>query len=309
MRTTLQNFLLPQLGEAGSEGLNLHQWIGSNRFSTAQLIGNQWHLQAYSEEELYSTFTPDFQRFSFSSFETFSLVRLENDHCASTSWPLLKLYYAAFFAAHAITRATGNGHVNLDKKVTKAVNDYLSIVGDTNEFSSGSYKASLKETEGSLCLILEPSNDGSGVHDSFWRYFCNFLDGLGTAAVTQALPSANSFLRETNALQSCIKDKSKAGVWFSATRNAINYRHDFDCWLPNSKKSKPRQLDFSSSLGDPDTMESLLHERSNDLVRLVNLSIYLASLNHQILLRIENDISGNTAFVRRWRKLKISMEN
>lgn len=304
MRATFQNFLLPRLGIEHVDKRTLHEWIGSNRFSRAELVENKWRLEAYSSEELYGAFTPDFQRFAFSSFETFSEARLERDQCGSTSWPLLKLYYSAFFAAHAITRATGNGHVNLDRNAAKAVNDYLSLIGILDVFKSGPYKVSIEERGGSVTLILDPSSEGNGVHDSFWQYFCSFLADLGTEAVHQALPSATSFVRETGAIQSCIKDNSRSGVWFSATRNAINYRHEFDCWLPISKNSRPMKLEFPTQLGDPDAMENSLAEREDELTRLINLSTYLASLNHHIVLNVESGISGNSAFVRSWKRLK-----
>lgn len=303
MRATLQYFLLPELGNGNRSQLDLHQWIKSNRFASVNRVGNCWHLEAYSEEELYGTFTPDFQRFSFSSFETFSLARLETEKCASTGWPLLKLYYSAFFAAHALTRATGQGHVNLDGSVVKSVNDYVAILGGTDELKSGPYKASIEESSGRVFLTLEPSKEGNGVHENFWKFFCNYLDDLASSAVKDALPSASTFLRETSALTSCIRDSSSSGVWFSATRNAINYRHEFDCWLPNDKRSIPRKLIFPKKLGDPDEMESTLAERQNDLARLVQLSTYLASLNHQILLRVTNQIGGNTNFSRKWKRL------
>lgn len=303
MRATLHNFLLPDLGNVNSGGLNLHQWIRENRFSSAQLVDRSWHLEAYSEAELYAAFTPDFQRFAFSSFETFSLARLEVDKCSSTSWPLLKLYYSAFFAAHALTRATGYGHVNLNNKAVTAVNNYISALGGTDVLKTGSYKVSIVERASRAFLILEPSNDGSGVHDSFWRYFCVYLDGLATEAVNDALPSASSFVRETSTLKSCINENTASGVWFSAIRNAINYRHEFDCWLPNDKKSQPRKLAFPNQLGDPDTMEATLKERQNELSRLIHLSTYMASLNHQIILRVQGNVGGNAAFSRKWKRL------
>ncbi|WP_392338306.1 hypothetical protein [Loktanella salsilacus] len=307
MRTTLNNYLLPNLGSDNSSRLNLHQWIQSNRFSSVELVGNCWHLEAYSESELYATFTPDFQRFAFSSFETFSLAGLEVEKCSSTGWPLLKLYYSAFFAAHALTRATGNGHVNLNSKAVKAVNDYIAILGGDDVLSSGSYKVSIREKYSGVFLILEPSSEGSGVHDTFWRYFSAYLDAIATEAVDDALPSASSFVRETSALKSCINEKSNSGVWFSAIRNAINYRHEFDCWLPNDKKSKPRNLNFSSQLGDTDTMEASLNERQDELIRLINLSTYLASLNHQLILRVQGSVGGNADFSRKWRRLNAIM--
>lgn len=303
MRATLQYFLLPGLGKAGASQLDLHQWIKSNRFTSVQQVGKCWHLEAYSEEELYGSFTPDFQRFAFSSFETFSLARLEAEKCDSTGWPLLKLYYSAFFAAHALARATGQGHVSLDSGVVKSVNDYLAILDGTDELKTGTYKVSIEDRSDRVLLILEPAKEGSGVHDNFWKFFCKYLDDLANSAVSNALPSASSFVREVSALTSCIKDSKTSGVWFSATRNAINYRHEFDCWLPNDKRSAPRKLIFPSKLEDPGALEPSLAERQNDLARLVNLSTYLASLSHQIILRVQNDIGGNTNFSRKWKRL------
>lgn len=304
MKTTFQYFLLPNLGLESQNRRNLHNWIQENRFSSVNNVDSVWYLEAYSTDELYAAFAPDFERFSFSSFETFSLAGLEVEKCNSTSWPLLKLYYSAFFAAHALTRATGHGHVNLNSKATNAVNAYISLMGGTSLLKAGSYKVSVKEENSRVYLVLKPSNEGSGVHDSFWRYFCSYLDDLANYAVGDALPSASSFLRETNALKSCINDNGVSGVWFSATRNAINYRHEFDCWLPNGKKSQTRKLVFPRLLGDPDSMEPLLTERNSELVRLVQLSTYLASLNYHVILMVRNVAGGNASFSRKWKRLR-----
>lgn len=307
MKTTFQHFLLPQLGDAGAGVANLHEWFRSGRLSSAEYQNNTWHLETYSNSELYQAFTPDFQRFSFSSFETYSLANLERDHCFSVGWPLLKLYYSAFFAAHAMTRATGNGQVNLNRGDVEKVNDYLSLVGRDDRLDAGTYNISIKEGSRNNYLVLKASTGGGGVHDGFWRYFCEYLGDLATEAVTDALPSASDFLRETNTLSSCIQDSSRSGVWFSATRNAINYRHEYECWLPNSKKSEVRKLIFPSGTGDPDTMEASLNVRDNELSRLINLSSYLAGLNYHNILKVKGEVSGNSQFSQRWKRLETAI--
>lgn len=299
--------MLPNLGEASPEARNLHDWIRQNRFSNVKVSDKDWIFDAYSEIELYEAFTPDFQRFAFSSFETFALAGLERDKCSSMSWPLLKLYYSAFFAAHATTRATGHGQVNFTKEDVRSVNEFQAAVGSPEVMASGSYEVSVGEGNGTVFLRVSPASGASGVHEGFWKYFRSYLDALASEAVAQSLPSASMFLWEVSALSSCICESASSGVWFSSIRNAINYRHEFDCWKPNTKKSPPRKMDFPTKLSDTRSLEAGLGERADELKRLANLSLYLNSLNHENILHMSRELGGSSNFNRKWRSIRESV--
>lgn len=307
MRETYQRLMLPRLGGASRNAINLHGWIKNNRFSGVKLVEEGWILHAYSDDELYESFTPDFQRFAFSSYETFLLAGLEREKFQSMGWPLLKLYYAAFFAAHAVTRATGHGQVNLDKSVVKSVNAFLSIVGREEELAAGSYKVTVSEDAEGVFLTLRPVNSNSGVHDGFWRYFASYLADLGAEAVAQGLPGANDFLRETAAISSCVCDGINSGIWFSSIRNAINYRHEMECWKPNNRRSPPRVMKFPTQFLNTDSLEITLSERLDNLKRLANLSSYLCSLNYENITRVASLQNGNSSFAHSWRAVQTSM--
>lgn len=308
MREEIGRFILPGLGAASRNTRSLHEWIRGNRFSNVDFQGGEIRLYAYSDDELYEAFTPDFQRFAFSSYETFLVAGLERDKFSSMGWPLLKLYYGAFFAAHAVTRATGNGQVNLGQDIVRSVNSFVSIIGGDDELKSGTYNASVREDANGVFLNLRAPNGGGGVHDGFWRYFSTFLGNVSSDAVSQGLPSSGDFVRKANALSSCLIDGGGPGAWFSSVRNAINYRHELECWRPSTKRSPPRLMTFPSALRDTDELELALSERGNELKRFASVSLYLCSLNYEIINRVIKQVSGNTNFSRGWRSLQAGMQ-
>ncbi|KJZ21543.1 hypothetical protein [Tritonibacter mobilis] len=308
MREEIGRFILPGLGAASRNTRSLHEWIRGNRFSKVDFQGGECRLYAYSDDELYEAFTPDFQRFAFSSYETFLVAGLERDKFSSMGWPLLKLYYGAFFAAHAVTRATGNGQVNLGQDIVRSVNSFVSLIGGDDELKSGTYDASVREDANGVFLNLRAPNGGGGVHDGFWRYFSTFLENASSDAVSQGLPSSGDFVRKAAALSSCLIEGGGRGAWFSSVRNAINYRHELECWRPSTKKSLPRLMAFPSALRDTDELELALSERENELKRFASVSQYLCSLNYEIINRVINQVSGNTNFSRGWRSLQAGMQ-
>lgn len=308
MQEEIGRFILPGLGAAARHTRSLHEWIRFNRFSSAEFQEGEWRLYAYSDDELYAAFTPDFQRFAFASYETFIVAGLERESFSSMGWPLLKLYYGAFFAAHAVTRSTGNGQVNLDRNIVRSVNSFVSLVGGTDELNSGTYNASVQENANGVYLALLPAIGGGGVHEGFWRYFSTFLADVSSDAVHRGLPSSGDFVRKAAALSSCLVEGGGGGVWFSSVRNAINYRHELECWRPSTKKSPPRLMVFPSTLADTDDLELSLAEREDELRRLASVSRYLCSLNYEIINRVINQVSGNTNFSRGWRSLKAGMQ-
>lgn len=309
MREEISRFILPGLGAASRNTRSLHEWIRGNRFSSAEFQGGECKLYAYSDDELYEAFTPDFQRFAFASYETFLVAGLEREKFSSMGWPLLKLYYGAFFAAHAVTRSTGNGQVNLNRDVVQSVNSFVSLVGCDDELNAGTYNASVQEDANGVYLILRQPNGGGGVHEGFWRYFSTFLANASSDAVHRGLPSSGDFVRKADALSSCLIDGGGSGVWFSSVRNAINYRHELECWRPSTKKSPPRLMLFPSTLGDTDDLEITLAERDDELKRLASVSRYLCSLNYEIVNRVISQVSGNTNFSRGWRSLQAGMQS
>lgn len=308
MRSILARFTLPELGAQTSSNGGLHDWLLRSRFTDIKKDDRGFILRAYSDIELYSAFTPDYQRFAFSSFESFHHAELEKAKHSSMGWPLLKLYYSAFFAAHAITRATGSGQINLSRQVIKPINEFLELTSKGFDIPSGPYTAEIEESNNDICLILKSTTKGSGVHDSFWKFFCSQMDLLAKKAVVESLPNATEFIGEVEALNSCILSNDGSTAWFSDIRNEINYKHGHDCWLPLTKKAKAKQIEIPKHLEDPDTLEIDLRERNCSIQRMANLSKYLASTNYFLILNLVSQLSGSTTFVRQWKRLKTAID-
>ena len=103
----LDRRLLPQLTNEIPKADGVKSWLerGSYRVERGNLIGSV-ELKGISLSEIVPYLSYDFERFSLSSLESMIYSKSEATQSSAVSWPILKIYYSAFFAAHAITRAT-----------------------------------------------------------------------------------------------------------------------------------------------------------------------------------------------------------
>ncbi|MFC0131516.1 hypothetical protein [Massilia eurypsychrophila] len=187
-------------------------------------------------------------------------------------WQLIRHYYAAFFAAHALLRVGGI-----------SLNFFSGDIAATLNKLGGQYLGvSPGITRGLYCfrrgisdptdVTLERLSAGGGTHEDMWSILNAFLkdvevsiiSNLGQNPATLAAVDVSTKLRA----QLCNQGRNN-GAWPSLMRNSINYKHDFGVWypygsakalkattsiLPRWHPADVRGFDFSSN---PDELVSL----------------------------------------------------
>ncbi len=262
-------------------------------------------MEAYSFDELVSAISYDFQRFACSSYESMELSRMERASSPATSWPLLKSYYSGFFGAHAILNSVGLGELYLNAALVQNMVDFAALTKvPVPKIVSGSFTYKVVDAGPKTGLLILQGAGGQGVHDGFWRRLCNHLSDLLDAYVDHGGPNPGEILGEVDKIQTMVRDTSRRGVWLSNTRNEINYQHLYDCWLPNTRASKCRDLSFepiyesSEALGKLDSV-------TGDLERFLLVSRCFSSLCSEIVEYYVNSHGGNSPVARRWSRLKL----
>lgn len=240
----------------------------------------------------------EISRLSCASYESLLDASPPVGRNRALGWQLIRHYYSAFFAAHALLRVGGISLNFFSGDIAATLNklggQYLGV---SPGITKGLYcirRDVLNPTE----VTLERLSTGGGTHEDMWSILLNFLKdveasiiaNMGQHPATLAAIDVSSKLRA----KLCSQGKNN-GAWPSLMRNVINYKQEYGVWypydsakllqctsaiLPRWKPSDIRGFDFSS--------------KSNDLVALAEICNVLS---HMLTATLK-DISSRSPVAR-----------
>ena len=234
----LQQCWLPGLNSvAGRPGRSFSGWMASGLFQVYHpLAPTSATLTVSDLRPLCEAFAFESNRFSTASFESAYHISNPERLPKSHSWPLVQLYYAGFFAAHAIMRMFGSSCSQLNRADVDSIQEVADLFGmaGTVRLSRGFYRIEFVRQNQQLVFRRLDSALG-GVHELFWREFTEMIDGV-TAQILQTRLHPASDARVSGKLVELVdalrSSNCADGSWLSKIRNEINYRHGFGIWFP-----------------------------------------------------------------------------
>ncbi len=242
MAQILQGILIstiPNLCEDPGTNDGVRGWLTSSIYQLGSWDGTTLMLDRFDSDSFRRCLAFDYERFALSSAESYIYSTREFVLSGVVGWPVLKLYYSAFFAAHAIMRGLGQGIVKLERQQTDLLNGIIQIsIGSPVVLKPGMYRFELEINElGQPRLNLQVHQAKSGVHDSFWCAFSACLDSLAEKIVSRNLPDAADFVGGISELRPYLAPSAYGrGAWVSSIRNQVNYQHAYGVWFPRKKQ-------------------------------------------------------------------------
>jgi hypothetical protein len=101
----------------------ISEWVSDEEYQIyVPLQATQFVLNVSSQNEFLIALAADVNRCATAAFESTCHVIENRQLPRSTAWLVIKSYYAAFFAAHSISRMFGTTFTPLDKTQAKSVN-------------------------------------------------------------------------------------------------------------------------------------------------------------------------------------------
>jgi hypothetical protein len=251
----------------------------------------------------------DFERFSLAAKESSLVTLLEYSRYNLAGWPLLKLYYSSFFGAHAIMRSQGSGLVKLDRQHSQHLTKLLRAYDPSSgEVFPGMFYYVTKQSglrAGQLSLVIEPVSSGSGVHESFWRLFCRFLQDEAEKASKKNAADSNLFVAGAVELAEVILNGPHGGgAWLSSMRNEINYQHKHDCWFPLRKKSASLGALDGAIYADSSTIRLDGSKEKEAVWVFTNITKYIVNLSIEVANFVARRSTVGGAFGQKWRRLQ-----
>jgi hypothetical protein len=227
--------LLPQLSTESPRQEGLRTWIeGGSFYVGIGSVADEVLFQNLRLTEIVPFIAYDFERFALSSIESALHHGTEIMGPKALGWPLVRLYYAAFFGAHAMMRATGRAVLRLENSQALRISQIGSFYLPDFKISTGTYKWALVQNpdltiDGQMRRLPE----GGGAHDQFWKTFYEFLGSISDEVVRNKEPEATAATAEASDLRDILSSNGfSGGTWLSAVRNQLTYQHRYGAWFP-----------------------------------------------------------------------------
>jgi hypothetical protein len=212
-------------------------WLSDEDFQIyAPVRSSHFGIQLAESGPYLEALAADINRTAAAAFESIGQAGRSDVFPRSTAWILIKSYYAAFFAAHALMRMLGTSFINIDGLQASSLNKIARLYGySQEEVTAGNFTAEFNGGSREVLWNRVDSNTG-GVHEKFWAIFRQFIDGL-----SRDLLKSKTGVRADNQLVSAklielvgnlCYDSCPKGTWLSYVRNRVNYKHQYGAWYP-----------------------------------------------------------------------------
>lgn len=243
-------------------------------------------------------------RLACASFQSIAMVTNGGIHRDTIAWDMVKLYYAAFYAGHAIIRLLGESCSYFDHTHVSIITKVADSTDKTPPFQieSGAYHCIVNSAiTGLKCKRVRGAVGGA--HVSFWNIFgtCSQAAAKGILHGPLNATEAREVFLRLDLLNRVLRANGAVGHnWLSVIRNDLQYRQRFGVWFPAQINKRDR--DFLARLANQWTRDpmkiDLQIDRVKPLNQFVSACTFLVALCRILLLRIsERSTVGQRSFV------------
>lgn len=273
--------------------LTFRGWLAKKSFKmTEALESKAFTLDVYSHDELLLPYAYDINRMAASSFESMNGIIPETSLPKSTGWLIIRSYYSAYFAMHALLRLFGISCSQLDNNESKAVTDVAKMFSlqNGNTASSGYYRCQYNFTNSTIEF-----KQLNNTHQDVWKAFYELLDTLASKVTTSDFLKKDrditvDFLFKLREGLSC-RNTVNSGSWLSQVRNEVNYTHSMGAWYPynNSSDEHDKMFRLTNNWKQTPTAEVISQNVAKcDQLLFVSTCVTVVSLCHSIISDLHN---------------------
>ena len=218
--------------------IDIKGWVANQGyFVEVNCKTKQYKLIASDSSYLMTALANDCNRMAMASIETICGVYPEIRLPRSGAWGLIRTYYAAFFAAHALLRMFGRSCSYLDSNHVNKINEIAGLFTTNKYFSPISPGFYGIEIDRAFNYVqIRPLKDS---HKDTWREFISLLSIISD----QCTNSANIAALSSHKLEAFdLITKIKNGIFsvransnainLSELRNSVNYQQSHHLWFP-----------------------------------------------------------------------------
>jgi hypothetical protein len=243
----------------------------------------------------------DVCRLATAAFVTLGKISEEIAERDKIAWSLIKLYYASFYAGHALLRLLGHSCSYLDSSHVTRLRQIATAIGNIPAFSInvGVYYGVLTVAQTGIDLVAQGGTTG-GAHEVFWKIYSAYVRSITEQVLIGYLTplDAKAVFRQLAAFEQILVG-SHSGGWLSSVRNNIQYRHTNGVWPPlRLRKSERDRLPRLAAQWSRDPMDiDIAFVRPGNLDAFIIACAFAVSLCRATLSRIaERSSAGRKSF-------------
>lgn len=268
---------------------DLKAWVADGGYSVSKCLahssGNRvtkFKLSPQKVDALHASLANDCNRFALAAIESMWSVGKVSNLPKSTGWAAVKMYYSAFFAAHALLRIYGRSCSQLERDHVAKVLEIAKVTqldGGASRIDNGFYFSLFANKEIEFKKL-------KGSHADTWSSFSDLLTWL----INKISDTKGRGIHKSEAMTLISNIKTaihlggaNKGNWLSQIRNKINYQHTHGVWYPyeGASHDTERVLKNSEWLKDPSYFE--LDAPKNDISTLYSVSNSILSLMYHLM--------------------------
>ncbi|MFP3043421.1 hypothetical protein LQZ19_16530 [Treponema primitia] len=276
-------------------------WLASNRFRSFSALNGDVSFKPYDKEEFVNAIINDACRFCCSSLETVVGINKNARINKSTAWILIKLYYSAFYSAHAIIRYFGISFSYLEREyINIVVQNYKLFNGSDISIDKGFYEFNLIENINEVKMTKYKDS-----HTDLWNIFYTLLTRIQDEIKNRNVNKINilnddlikldeyiRYIKETMNNENC-HDKHN---WLSIVRNNINYKHEYNVWFPFGKRFSNDRIYEIAKDWNKDHLEIRPDNSYNKIEQFSLCCISIVSIAMDLSIKIGTEISKQSIF-------------
>lgn len=234
----------------------IRDWLPKLDFTPSE-NGNQLVLSVNNWELYLSHIAADLSRLLIAGSETLSCIQIIENRPKSTSWSLIKAYYASFYYAHSILRFCRLAPSYFKTSELQKLSHICHAYGVTSVLPLKTNQYMVHTDDTNRRVVLEKITGSDGSHETTWKEISQL------AMSSKALVATSSYTEsERNVISNALNDflkalsgASSAGIWLSSFRNDIQYSQKMGVWYPYKNGVEAdyvvRRTRFSMSDNDP----------------------------------------------------------
>jgi len=297
---TIRPFWLPGLNDVtGSPGIKLQTWLQLGRYQIyTPVAATKFELAIGDKMPFLEAFACDSTRMCAASIETLQGIAREVALPRSTAWFIIRLYYAAFYAAHATLRFLGVSCSQLEASEISVMQKIADAYGQLGgvKVSAGFYKCSFQRTNKSA-IFDKLDTAKSGSHENMWKVYRVKISDISTS-ILQGHGLSLDKQQVASKLTELYYVLGSTGAWLSQVRNYTTYRHDFGTWYPyrTYKDYYPRLFDIIPKWLDDPLSINIWSGSDRALQVFSEICILIISIMREIAVDMASRCSSGTSF-------------
>ncbi len=231
----------------------------------------------------------DLCRSSSASFQSVAEIAPYVEDKSTLPWALIKLYYAAYYAGHAVIRLLGESCSYFAPSHVRRISEVAASVGGALPFrlSAGFFHCVLDPSSSAISCRQSRGLVG-GAHEAFWGVFGTKINELAEAVLRGPLEPRESqeVYAQLDALRQ-IMHPGNGHSWLSFVRNEVQYRNQYGVWFPPEHKAAQRgALARLASGWMADPMRFNLSQHPSDLHAFVNGCAFIIAVCRVLVVRV-----------------------